>query len=379
MIARAHLASMKALTGLRGVLALWVCLGHLLFNPIYNAGFAHAEDFGVFAILVRFDFIAVDLFFVMSGLLLSHLYAPLFLSSELRSRDIDRFYLKRAWRLWPMHMAMVAVIAIYQWQHIPHPISSGNEAVIFRHMPLTLFLNAVLMQAWGLVPVASWNEPAWTVSIMMFCYVLFPNIIRLVAKLRGIVVAVIAIIAVILAYAGLRAAGVAVSQTDGVGALIRGAGFFSIGCMAWRLCLQQELLQYKWLTARYMPIILAVLMGAAILYYGAVQAFPITWLHFLYVPLLLAVVLAKPEHLPLLSSAPLQFLGKIAYSLYMVHYPLLLLIKYGAGGMLQQLASQGASALAIMYVFVIFVTITVAALFHYMVERPCAKLTRKLW
>ena len=76
-----------------------------------------------------------------------------------------------------------------------------------------------------------------------------------------------------------------------------------------------------------------------------------------------------------LRSAPLQFLGTISYSLYLLHIPAIL----GAVSISLKLVQYGSvSAALVIFGSTIAASLCVAALFWYAVERPSHRLARSL-
>lgn len=374
---REHLyAFTSTFVGLRALLALWVLVAHVLFNPIYNAGFASYEVWGWFAAIIRFDFLAVDMFFVISGILLSLHYRDRFTDKTVTSWAIDRFLLMRLTRLWPVHVAMMAVIGIYHVIGIPHPISSGNEGVIFKHWEWTGFVNLTMLHGWGLIPVASWNEPAWTVSIMMLCYIVFPNLVRMLdhvparAGMHWIAIAV-----VLAAYHIATVLLDITSHTDGAGAVLRGFSLFTVGCLVAALYRMHVGL---WLGQLRVVLGLACTACAAMLVWFYGKQFPIGWLHLLYAPLLLGLMYLPAARARALNHGAMRWLGVRAFCIYMVHYPVLLAIKYFAGDWFARQASGIWWADSWLYALVIASVIGVAALVYVAIERPAQHGLRRL-
>jgi peptidoglycan/LPS O-acetylase OafA/YrhL len=316
----------RMLTGVRGVAALWVVFAHLVYRAPYGVGFGNYEHFGWLAFIIRFDFLAVDFFFVLSGCLLYLAYRPLFEQKKAGSSTIDRFYLQRLARIYPMHLLGLACIGIYQILGIPHPAQSGMEAQLFTHWKASLIVNAVLMHAWGIMPSASWNEPAWTVSVMAFVYILFPNFVHFLrflpdtARANGI-----AITALILGYALARSTIPDLSQTDGTGALLRSFSFFLTGCFSARLYALRAGSAWRW--GWVLAALMGIGCGAMILWFLAYR-FPVTLFHFSYPFFMLCLLYARGGASWALSNPLSVFLGRISYSLYMLHYPVLLFLTF---------------------------------------------------
>lgn len=317
---------------LRGFLVLWIVVGHVLlterFAGIYDAGFASHADFGVLGKLIVLRFIAVDLFFMLSGMVLTLHYHTTFTMGS-KGRDIDRFYLKRLKRIYPMHLAMMAVIGLFALTGVPHPITSGHEDVIFRHWQASGIINLLLMNGWGIMPVASWNEPSWSLSITFLIYVLFPNLLLMMKRLpvrAWVYGAVIA--ALILGYALQRHYFPLGSQSDGAGAIIRGVVFAAMGVTTGLLALTQPMDFFKRHGAR---ITIAFLLLIVFWTYGT--QFDLTLMHAAYAPLLLALHAGGYRWIPAPLSA---WLGSRSFALFMVHYPALLLLRHVAATVLAE-------------------------------------------
>lgn len=322
---------------LRGFLVLWIVVGHVLlaerFGGIYDAGFATHKDFGDFGALIALRFIAVDLFFMLSGLVLTLHYHDTF-SMRSRGKDIDGFYWRRLKRIYPMHLAMIAVIGLFALTGVPHPITSGNEAVIFRHWQATGIVNLLLMNGWGIMPIASWNEPSWSLSITFLIYVLFPNMLLLLKRLPASAIAYSAVLGLlIIAYAMQRELMPFGSQSDGAGAIIRGVVFALMGVTTGLYAVSQPLDFFRRHGARINLVFLALI----VLWTYCVQ-FDLTLLHFAYAPMLLALYAGGYRWVP----PPLaNWLGARSFALFMTHYPTLLLLRHLGGRVLADWASPG--------------------------------------
>lgn len=315
---------------LRGLLVLWIVVGHVLlaerFAGIYDAGFASHKDFGVLGNLIVLRFIAVDLFFMLSGMVLTLFYHDKFTMGT-KGRDIDKFYMRRLKRIYPMHLAMIAVIGIFALTGVPHPITSGNEDVIFRYWQATGIVNLLLMNGWGIMPVASWNEPSWSLSITFLIYVLFPNLLLLMKRLpaRAWIYGAV-VVALVIGYAMQRYYLPLGSQSDGGGAVIRGVVFAAMGVATGLFAISHKMNFFKRHGARINLMFLLL-----IVLWTYVTPFDLTLLHFAYAPLLLSLYAGGYRWVPLKLSA---WLGSRSFALFMTHYPALLLLRHVGGPVL---------------------------------------------
>jgi peptidoglycan/LPS O-acetylase OafA/YrhL len=234
---------------------------------------------------------------------------------------------------------MVGCIGIFAYLGIPHPISSGLQDAVFQHWPWTLAVNLLLMNGWGMIPVASWNEPAWTLSVTFFLYVLFPNLILILRRIgtnRTLHCALI--VALILGYWALRETVAQGGQSDGAGGLVRGLTFFLVGIAMARM---EHLPNVRF----GIPIFIV-----AALVWTYIYPFSMTLLHLTY-PLLLISIIQTPR--PLVPPKIANWMGEISFPLFISHYPVLLLIQHTMGNDLAALATQNGATKTLCYGLVI--------------------------
>lgn len=362
------------LTGTRGIAALWVAFAHVTYRTAYNAGFGNHEHFGWLAHIIRFDYLAVDFFFVLSGCMLYLTYRNLF-EGKTSSWVIDRFYLQRLARIYPMHLVGVALIGLWHLWGIPHPIFSGKQDFIMQHWPQTLAANAFLVHCWGIIPVASWNEPAWTVSAMAFVYVLFPNIVGGLKKLPDSDKCnLIALAVVFVLYAVGRNNIPNLSHSDGTGALMRAFSFFLIGCLSARLYSLGWGKNWRW--PRIFWLVFIASMGAMVAWFELYN-FPIPLFHLIYPVFMLGLLYGHGQATRLLTNRVSQFLGHISYSLYILHYPVLLLIKYLWGDVFAEWAQTTPLSLLVLYPLVIALLILPAWATTRTIEIPAFRWAKR--
>jgi len=149
---------LPALTGLRGIAALWVFLYHtrLLTQEIH-----HGALDGL-SMISAAGYLGVDLFFVLSGFVIAYHYADLELHRSLR--NFGDYLWKRVARIYPAHVAALILFAV--------------SLVVYRTEGdlsfLALLRSLTLTQAWELAGSSSWNPVAWSVSCEFAAYLLFP-------------------------------------------------------------------------------------------------------------------------------------------------------------------------------------------------------------
>lgn len=157
----------KPLTSLRFFAALWV----VLYTYIHEL--QGAVDIALF----QKGYLGVDLFFILSGFILSHVYLEAF--GEKRF-DYGRFVLHRLARVYPLHLATLGftllLVAAAAMKGVQLDGNAANWAALPAHLTLT--------QAWGLAPTASFNHPSWSISAEWLAYLCFPAVAALAWPLR---------------------------------------------------------------------------------------------------------------------------------------------------------------------------------------------------
>lgn len=337
-------ADLPALTGLRGVAAWFVVLYHI------RPGAAWALPESVTEILAK-GYLAVDLFFMLSGFVLWLNY-----SDRLRADGLGAapaFLARRIARIWPLHAFIlanaVALTALLALTGRPPP---GNYP--WSELPLHL----LLVQNWGLTDALSWNDPAWSISCEFAAYLAFP-LIALAVNWRRFSTLALCGLALLLAFA-LHSA-MAAGGADGLGdqitrfGLVRALFEFAIGTIVCALWERSR-------TGPRLPIALALAASAG---------FAVCWWagapETLAVPpmlagLLLAAALAGSARNPL-AWRPVHYLGEISYATYLVHFLLYILFK------LLLVEDPAHVPLPLLGLFLVL-TLAASVMLHHMVERP---------
>jgi peptidoglycan/LPS O-acetylase OafA/YrhL len=290
----------------------------------------------LFPDLLHGGFVGVDVFFVLSGYLITgHMVR------EMRTRgaiDLLGFYARRARRLVPA----ATVVLVLTWAASLLVLPGSRLAATAQQVAA----SAVYVQNWLLArdsvdyltaeDAASPVQHYWSLSVEEQFYLGWPLLLvlagvlarslswswRRVALLAGGALCALSLAASVSLTAGNGAAAYFVTQTRiwelGLGALL--------AVLAGRPALPRALAR----PARWIGLSLVVV--SALVYSGA-TAFPGTAA---LVPVIgTALVLAAGETEPqtrLLGSAPMTWIGDHSYALYLVHWPLIVLYEAWSGG-----------------------------------------------
>ena len=148
--------NIRTLTGVRGYAALWVLFFHLRANP-------HFLSFWTPGAFIRHGFWGVDVFFVLSGFVLSHVYESKF-SKGVMPKAYFHFLGLRLARMYPLHI--VTFVAALAFAILSHAIGHGAATDISLYGAL---MHLMLLHAWGTTS-ESFNLVSWAISAEWFAY-----------------------------------------------------------------------------------------------------------------------------------------------------------------------------------------------------------------
>ncbi len=158
---------LDALTGLRFFAALHVVLYHAMLGLL-------ADHVPWAEWILREGFVAVQLFFMLSGYVLAYNYFP-----EPKPIDAKKFWWLRFARIYPLYLLAFLMSAPAAISAIAH--GYGEASVL----PKAIFFGVTaitMMHAWHPSTAMGWNVPSWSISTETFFYLTFPFIGYRVAK-----------------------------------------------------------------------------------------------------------------------------------------------------------------------------------------------------
>jgi peptidoglycan/LPS O-acetylase OafA/YrhL len=160
------------LDALRGMAALTIVLYHWPFF-FDGANFsASMRDSllpfqGLLRVVYLYGYLAVDLFFGISGFVFFWLYAD---DVAFKRTSAPEFAIRRLSRLYPLHLVTLAVVALGQLGMLR---VTGEYFCIEWNDMRHLLLNLFMASSWGFERDMSFNGPAWSVSVEVALYAAF--------------------------------------------------------------------------------------------------------------------------------------------------------------------------------------------------------------
>lgn len=346
--------ALDPLTGVRFFLALGVVLFHFQLYwtlPAESAGLLNRARLGV------------DVFFILSGFILTHVY----LQGD-EAPDYRRFLAARFARIYPAHLFIL--LAMLGLVLIAPLFGVGLEPGRFN---LADFAGTLLLvQAWfPRETLALWNGPAWSLSAEWFAYLAFPAYAALALHLRArpwILIALAAMLFVALdAFYRAQFGRVLPRAEDSLGILriapefLYGIGLYYLG--------------QRWTPSRRLTVMAA--SGTAVTLLGLMQIGADDRIIVAAAgPFILALaLLAKARVRTFLSHPVALFAGEASFALYLVHIPILMVWRNAAQAVAGSPGDyrMGVGELSALLVL----TLAAAAAIHVFVERPGRRWLRE--
>jgi peptidoglycan/LPS O-acetylase OafA/YrhL len=341
---------LRSLDSLRGIGALSVMIFHAT-----SIAFGGAAGPGIF-LMPRRGYLAVDLFFILSGFVLAHVYGAEF-AVRLNPRRIAGFIWARIARIYPVHLlSILLLLRLY-----------GETSV---YSGRALALNLLLLHGpW--LPHTTWNEPSWSISAEWHAYLLFPFVCAGLWRLPAKAAASVALAcALALMLTGAASGWGLTYVTAGPLVLARALPEFTTGILTYRAyrCGWGASL---WRSDRFFAATVAAIVVLSCVW-------PTDLVIILLLPgLLLAAVTNEGQAKSLLNSRPLIFVGDISYSLYMVHYVCILVVFGRLCG--PDVAAAAAATKAVAFFGAVALSLVLATLVSRCIEYPARSALRAWW
>ena len=321
-----------SLDGLRGVAALLVVGAHIGF--IFPITAPH---------LVSMGDEAVGLFFALSGFLMAHLYG----SRPVTRENVLDFLVSRFARIYPVYLAAVVLVAMLssvQNLDFVQPIAGGADFV--RHV--------ILLGSSGVF---------WSIPPEIQFYLLFPVLWLCLAQPQRYSSMIVGLTVVVVVDGLVELPGPGIL-------LVSKLPYFLFGALAGMMHSYWS----SWIPSTLTGISTLFLLAVFFTYRHIFPGFsPEFWS--LQSAVAAAVIVGLVARQPpiaadVLAAAPVRFLGKISFSLYLFHVPIMFLARLTFDGLMPEPA---------LIVATLFVAVAGAWFIHETIEAPGRRLLVRLW
>lgn len=338
-----------ALTGVRGVAAWIVVLYHIRASLPLPAP--------VIAVLAR-GYLAVDLFFVLSGFVLWLTWERRFAAQG--TRAVGPFIAKRIARVWPLHAVILGATVAFA---LTIELSGRPLPAHYRWNELPLHL--LLVQNWGFTRDIGWNDPSWSISTELAAYLAFAGVLCMIGARRGIAVPIaVALVALIVldrvfAWHGAATLGADIARLGLLRCLVEFGGG-AVACIVWQRC-----------PPRVSVIGSAALVIAALTAWAAGFARETAAVPLAFVALVPLLAATSPLRGNPLASRSAVWLGEWSYSTYLAHFLLWTVFK------IVFVPDLAAVSLAVIGLY-LALTLLASVVLHRFVEVPGRRLAEVL-
>ena len=157
-----------------------------LLIMVYHFGNESPRKLYRFSEVFERGYLATGFFLMLSGYVLGRAYGPAIVNARV---SWGRFWVRRASRVWPAHLIVLAAFGIY--------VVIGQTLFGFPPNPQRFgwpsFVQQIfLIHAWSPLPPADgWNLPSWSLSALLVCYAAFPWLWKALARVRPAMVLVL--------------------------------------------------------------------------------------------------------------------------------------------------------------------------------------------
>lgn len=281
-------------------------------------------------------------------------YAHRIVGHNVSFRD---FLVRRLSKLYPLHFILLCAVALLQLARL----AADQSSFVYANSDAFHFLLNVLLIQTGLFDLGySFNGPSWVISLLIYMYILLFLVLTKLRSNRYFVFACLVLLGLISIKSGwpnIHIARVVVG--------------FMTGCLTYgvycKLAAKTKSRHLSWWIAAVLisGIVLDVKSNySTFIVYG--ESLPL-----LLWPAVILTVLNVPLLYQALSIRPLIYLGKMSYSIFLVHFPIQLIIFTTVEHAGLDIRSS--------YVFAIYVvsTLLISSLSHKYLELPLQTIFRR--
>jgi peptidoglycan/LPS O-acetylase OafA/YrhL len=372
--AQAATARFEVLDSLRGICACMIVLFHF-----ETAGVISRSTF------VRNSWSFVDFFFVLSGFVIAASYGERLAGGFL----VRKFMALRLGRIYPLHFAVLALFLVFELVYASGILGSSDRAPFQTpNGPLSLFASLFLVQTFVGPDTSVWNSPSWSIAVELWTYLVFGLVFRWARRL--LIPIALGISCGCAAY--LYQATDRYLNVTHDGALARCAFGFSLGTVAMQV--HRAIHPTRRLTFALGTALELLGLAATISLVCTAGLRPIS---LAIPPLFFLVVLLFAQQAGAISRLlllrPFLALGTLSYSIYMVHWFLVLrmvnvltFIEQHSGYRFKLTATAGSHHFVgggaifgdVMTIVMLVITVACAFCTYRLIERPAQLWSRRV-
>ncbi|MES9832427.1 MAG: acyltransferase [Candidatus Thiodiazotropha sp. DIVDIV] len=356
-----------SLTGVRGIAAMWVVLLH---GISYVSASAVMPGF-VERVITK-GWLGVDLFFILSGFVISYVHQSDFV--QLDRSSISRFLKLRIARIYPAHFIAIIVLIPVVLGASLFSIYTFPEGADSQYTLSKFFYSLLLINGWGFPDSIGWNVPSWSVGSEWFAYLCFPFIAFIYNKMRNPWLHLLMIITIFCTMVALAVYlnDMQKYMLDEHLSLTRITSEFIIGCSLYNIHAKLKdsaFFDLTAITAASMAIVFASLGLSSFYDFLIIIAFAI---------LLLSLSRSVGVAAKIFSTQPLIYLGKISYSIYLAHATTLMVFNQ----IFKRIVPPDVGdALYLIMFYSIYIACSILAghLLYSLIEKPARNYLRNKW
>lgn len=361
--------NLKFLDSLRGFAAIYVMLGHarwLLWEG-YSTYLTHPTHYSLFgkllvflSIAFRFGHEVVLFFFVLSGFVIHLKYSSALLKNPNYVFNYKEYFFKRLKRIYPPFIFALFITLLLDsiGKSLGFPIYFGTSNIatfttsIHSDLSFITFLGNLAFLQESYVNIFGTNGPLWSLKYEWWFYMLYPILFFFTRKS-------LTITSISLTLIGLA------SIFSFIDFIPLKEVFAFLPCW-WLGCIAADIYTGRLKRKEYiilLPLFLIAILSILFYFKGGIIGDYI-WSIFFFILTLHLSLLSKSESLTILSK--FHFLGTFSYTLYVIHFPILIFL---SGYAFKLNNSQLPNHFG--YVLLgVSISLVLAWLCHFIVEKP---------
>lgn len=316
----------KSILSLRGIASLMVCIYHLVLG---NSMFFDTNS--IIEQISRYGFLGVEIFFIISGFVVPYSM----LSNNYQITDLGRFLIRRSARVEIPYIASIILVLLLNYLAGLSPNFKGGGFVLnFSELFSNIFYLSDFLNK-------SWYQPLYyTLKIEFQYYIFIGLLLTLFLSKKKVVLVMVLLSMLFLSFLNTIE-------------LFKYFNLFSIGILTF-------LYKTEKLNLNYYIFYILIILGV-VSYQFQSEVVLVSLFSILYILLINR------------TSKVLDFLGKISFSLYLIHIPI--------GGKIINLGLRFVQQEYQKYLLLsiaFIASIVFAYLFYLLIESPALKLSKKI-